>query len=134
MKVHTEIVSFDTKGEIDFRDLTGDIEGIVDRSGIKDGFTLVFAPHATGVIVFTEYERGLLEDIRMTLRTLFPREGRYRHPANAHSHIRSMFLTPSKVIPVLDGRLGLGTWQSVCWIEVDHVPRTRRVIVEVLGE
>lgn len=134
MKIHTQTVTFSTKGEIEFKDLTGEIQGVVDKSGIKNGMVVAFAPHATGVIILTEYEPSLLSDIEMMLKNFFPKEGRYEHPANAHSHLRSIFLTPSKVIPLINGRISLGTWQSVCWVEVDHVPRTRRVIVEVLGE
>lgn len=134
MKVYTKAITFRTKGEIDFRDLTGDVEAAVSESGVESGLAVVFAPHATGVIVFTEFEGGLLDDIRMTLDRLIPRDLRYRHPGNAHSHIRSMFLAPSKVVPIVDGRPVLGTWQSIFWIEVDYMPRTRRVLIEVIGE
>lgn len=117
-----------------FRDLTHDLERVVTESGVKNGIAIVFAPHATGVIVFTEFEGRLLDDIRMALKRLIPRDLKYEHPVNAHSHIRSMFLGPGKVIPVVDGRPALGTWQSLFWIEVDHVPRTRTVLIEVIGE
>lgn len=119
---------------MDFKDLTRDIERAVTESGVENGLAIVFAPHATGVIVFTEFEGRLLNDIKMVLKRLLPRELKYEHPVNAHSHIRSMFLGPGKVIPVVNGRPTLGTWQSVFWIEVDHAPRTRKVLIEIIGE
>jgi len=92
---------------------------------VKNGLAHVFAPHATGVIVLTEYEPGLLGDIRELLDRLIPRGAGYRHPVNAHSHLRSMFLCPDRTIPIVDGRLALGTWQSIVYIEVDTHGRRR---------
>jgi len=134
LKIHQEIITFKTRGEGDFVDLTSRIESIVEGSGIKNGLVNIFAPHATGVIGVTEYDPDLLKDIWDTLNTLIPRERSYRHPENAHSHIRSLFLSPSKTLPLIDGKIALGTWQSIFFIEVDTIPRTRRIIVQVIGE
>jgi len=132
--VYQEILTFRTKGEGDFINLTSMIESVVTRSGIRNGLVNVFAPHATGVIGVTEYDPSLLRDIWDTLNILIPRDKSYRHPENAHSHIRSLFLSPSKVFPLIDGRIALGTWQSIFFIEVDTTPRTRKVIIQVIGE
>jgi secondary thiamine-phosphate synthase enzyme len=94
----------------------------------------VFAPHATGVLVLTEYEPSLVEDIRDMLEKLIPKHGDYAHPSNAHSHLRSMLFSPDKTLPVIDGQLALGTWQSLVFIETDVYPRQRTIIVQVLGE
>lgn len=134
MKVFNESFTFSTKGEIDFVDLTGRVRETVRRSGVKNGLAHVFAPHATGIIALTEYESGLLNDIRNTLEKLIPKNAPYHHPSNAHSHIRSMFLCPDRTLPVVDGRVVLGTWQSLFFIETDVYPRHRTVIVQVIGE
>lgn len=134
MRIYQEVATFRTKGEGDFVDITSIVESIVSRSGIRNGLINVFAPHATGVIGVTEYDPSLLKDIWDVLNTLIPKSRSYRHPENAHSHIRSLFLSPSKTLPLIDGRIALGTWQTIFFIEVDTTPRTRRIIVQVIGE
>ncbi len=133
MKVYSSSFSISTKGEIDFVDITGRADEIVRKSGINEGLALLFAPHATGAIILNENDPSLLEDLKDTLERIIPRNG-YRHPFNAHSHLRSILMEPSKVIPVNKGRLSLGTWQSIIWVEVDTRPRKRTILVTVLGE
>ena len=134
MKVFNENLEFSTKGEIDFIDLTERVREIVSKSQVTNGIVHVFAPHATGVIVLTENDWNLLEDIKRILEKLVPKEAAYRHPSNAHSHLRSMFLPPDKTLPVIEGRVTLGTWQSLLYVETDVHPRRRTVIVQVFGE
>jgi len=134
MKVHTDGMEFETRGEFDVVDLTARVETIVRGSGIGEGIAVVYAGHATGVIVLNEYEPSLLEDLKELLRDLVPTKSDYSHPVNAHAHLRSMLLTPSRVIPVHGGRLGLGTWQSLYWVEVERRPRRRKVEVTIIGE
>jgi secondary thiamine-phosphate synthase enzyme len=134
LKVFNESIEFSTKGEIDFVDLTEKVQEIVSKSQVKNGIVHVFAPHATGVIVLTEHDWNLLEDIKKTLERLMPKQGGYHHPSNAHSHLRSMFLPPDRTLPLIDGKLVLGTWQSLLFVETDVYPRRRTVIIQVLGE
>jgi secondary thiamine-phosphate synthase enzyme len=134
MAVYSMDFQFDTRGEFDIVDLTARVEEVVRGSGVNEGMALVFAGHATGVLVLNEYDRALMEDLKGFLRRLLPAEGDYRHPGNAHAHLRSMLFTPSRAVPIHDGRLGLGTWQSLYWVEVERRPRRRRVEVTVVGE
>jgi len=133
-KVYNTNISFATKGEIEFVDLTDQVQAAVAKSGIKNGLVHVFAPHATGVIILTENERGLLEDIRRFLEMTVPRNRGYAHPSNAHSHLRSMLLPPDRTLPVIGGHVEFGTWQSLMFVETDVYPRTRKVIIQVMGE
>jgi secondary thiamine-phosphate synthase enzyme len=133
-KVFNTSISFDTKGEIEFIDLTGQIQAAVAKSRIMNGVVHVFAPHATGVLILTENEYGLMEDIRAFLEKMVPRNKDYSHPSNAHAHLRSILLPPDRTLPVVDGRLELGTWQSLMFVETDVHSRRRRVIVQVMGE
>jgi secondary thiamine-phosphate synthase enzyme len=126
--------SFSTKGEIEFIDLTGEVEKTVVESGVRNGLVHVFAPHATGVLILTENEYGLLGDVKMLLETLVPRRGTYGHPSNAHSHLRSVLFPPDRTIPVIDGRVEFGTWQSLLFVETDTYSRRRTVIIQVIGE
>jgi len=134
MKILNESLSFSTRGEIDFVDLTGKVEEVVRKSGVKNGLVHVFAPHATGILILTEFEPSLENDIRSVLERLIPKRGSYQHPSNAHSHLRSMLLSPDKTLPILNGHVALGTWQSLVFVETDVYPRQRTVIVQVIGE
>ncbi len=134
MRIVNENLKLSTRGEISFVDISNMVQDVVAESGIKNGIAHVYAPHATGVLVLTEYEPGLVEDIRNMLEQLIPKRGDYAHPSNAHSHLRSMLLSPDKTLPVIGGQLALGTWQSLVFIETDVYPRQRTIIVQVLGE
>jgi secondary thiamine-phosphate synthase enzyme len=134
MKVFNESFRFSTRGEIDFVDLTDKVRDIVEKSGVKNGLAHVFAPHATGILILTEYEPSLMADLKDALERLIPRRASYRHPSNAHSHLRSVFLCPDRTLPVIDGRVVLGTWQSLVFVETDVYPRQRTVVVQVVGE
>jgi secondary thiamine-phosphate synthase enzyme len=133
-KVFNTSVNFSTKGEIDFIDLTDKVQEAVAQSGIRNGLVHVFAPHATGILILTENEYGLLSDIKAFLEEIIPRSGSHRHPSNAHAHLRSMLLPPDKTIPVIDGRAEFGTWQSLIFVETDVHSRQRTVIIQVMGE
>ena len=134
MKVFNESFRFSTRGEIDFVDLSDRVQDVVEKAGVKNGLAHVFAPHATGILILTEYEPSLLDDIKRVLENLIPRKAGYEHPSNAHSHLRSVFLSPERTLPVVDGRVVLGTWQSLVFVETDVHPRQRTVIIQVIGE
>ncbi len=133
-KVFNTSLSFSTKGEIEFVDLTEKVQEAVSKSAIKNGLVHVFAPHATGILILTENDFGLLADIKDWLQEIIPRDRSYRHPSNAHSHLRSVLLPPDKTLPIVDGKIELGTWQSILFVETDVYARKRTVIVQVLGE
>ena len=133
-KVINTRYDFSTKGEIDFVDLSDQVREEVSNSGIKNGIVHVFAPHATGIIVLTEDDEALLIDIKEFLHELAPKGKVYNHPSNAHSHLRSMMLPPDKTMPIVDGRVEFGTWQSLLFIETDVYPRKRRLIIQIIGE
>jgi secondary thiamine-phosphate synthase enzyme len=133
-KIFNTNISFATKGEIEFIDLTNQIQAAVAKSGIRNGIVHVFAPHATGVLILAENEYGLLEDIRAFLEKMIPRNREYSHPSNAHAHLRSVLLPPDRTLPLVDGRVEFGTWQSLMFVETDVHPRRRTVIIQVIGE
>jgi secondary thiamine-phosphate synthase enzyme len=126
--------TFVTKGEIDFVDLTNKVGSAVAKSGIKNGIVHVFAPHATGILILTENDYPLLKDIELFLENLVPRNEDYNHPSNAHAHLRSMMFPPDKTLPIINGIVEFGTWQSLLFVETDVYPRKRTIIIQVLGE
>jgi secondary thiamine-phosphate synthase enzyme len=133
-KIVNKSYTFSTKGEIDFVDLTEKLQEVVHDSGIVNGVVHAFAPHATGIIILTESDPALLEDIKNFLQKVVPRSSAYNHPSNAHSHLRSVLLPPDKTLPLIDGRVEFGTWQSLLFVETDVYPRRRTVIIQVMGE
>jgi len=133
-KVVNKTVKLETRGEIDFVDLSQIVSQTVQASGIKNGVAHIFAPHATGILVLTENDPALLEDIKKFLVQLAPKKGGYNHPSNAHSHLRSMLLSPDKTLPVVDGEVVFGTWQSLLYVETDVSPRMRMILIQVMGE
>lgn len=108
-------------------------EAVAD-SGIKNGIVHVFAPHATGVLILTENDPALLEDIEVFLEALAPKNKSYEHPSNAHSHLRSIMFPPDKTLPIVNGQVTFGTWQSLLFVETDVYPRKRTVLIQVMGE
>ena len=134
LTVFNENIVFSTNGEIEFIDLTAKVHDVVKKSGIKNGLIHIFAPHATGVLILTEHEPNLDEDVKNFLEKIIPRNERYNHPSNAHSHLRSMLLSPDKTLPVINSQPIFGTWQSLVFVETDVHPRRRTIIMQVLGE
>ena len=133
-KATNKTYKFATKGEIDFIDLSEKIQREVSASGVQNGIVHVFAPHATGILVLTENDEALLKDIKIFLEELASKNGKYHHPSNAHSHLRSMLLPPDKTLPIINGRVGFGTWQSLLFVETDVYPRERTIVIQILGE
>jgi len=133
-KVVNKIYKFNTRGEIDFIDLSDKVQKEVVDSEIRNGIVHVFSPHATGILVLTENDDALLKDIKVFLEELAPKHKQYQHPSNAHSHLRSMILPPDKTLPIVNGGVEFGTWQSLLFVETDVYPRERTIIIQIMGE
>ncbi|MCD6461979.1 MAG: YjbQ family protein [Thermoplasmata archaeon] len=140
MAVYSETLELERTVEGDVVDITPRVADVVSRSGIKEGMVLVFVPGSTGALTTVEYEPGLVEeDIPRLLERVAPRNAGYGHErrwhdGNGHSHIRASLLGPDITVPVSDGRLVLGTWQQVVFLELDVKPRRRSLAVKVMGE
>src|SRR4030066_1545805 len=104
-KVVSQSISFSPRGEIDFVDLTDKVQEAVSKSAIKNGIVHVFAPHATGILILTENDYGLLNDIKAFLEEMVPKRKGYQHPSNAYAHLRSVLLPPDKTLPIIQGRV-----------------------------
>lgn len=135
MKTYLKELSVRTGGRVEFRDITREVEAAVRESGVRSGIALVFTPHTTTGLFLNENEGGLKRDLERVLERLIPERGGYAHDEvdyNAYAHLRSIVLGPSLALPVEDGRLMLGTWQSIFLAEFDG-PRSRRIYVKILG-
>jgi secondary thiamine-phosphate synthase enzyme len=122
-----------TRKQQEMVDITGRVRDLVQQSGIREGICLVYVPHATAAVAINENaDPNVCEDILDALAGLIP-EGKWRHDRidnNAAAHIKATILGPSEAVPVREGRLRLGTWQSLMLVELDG-PRERTIIVEV---
>lgn len=127
-------ITIKTSRETQFIDITGEVEKFVIESGVKEGTVNIFTKHTTTAIIVNENEPGLLRDYEKLVE--FVSRGRgYEHDKiddNAHAHLRSVLLGPSKVVPIIEGNLALGTWQRIFLAEFDG-PRVREVVVHVIG-
>ena len=132
-------IQFETKGEPEIVDVTNQVKAQVTSSKIQSGLATVFCTGSTGAITTLEYEPGLIEDLPLALERFAPKDATYQHhlrwqDGNGHSHVRAAIIGPSVTIPVIEGQLPLGTWQQIVFLELDVRPRTRRLIIQVIGE
>jgi secondary thiamine-phosphate synthase enzyme len=133
-KVVNKQVNFNTQAAISFTDLSEKIQQTVAASSIQNGIVHVFAPHATGILILTENDPALIEDIKAFLENLAPQNADYQHPSNAHAHLRSVIMPPDKTLPIINGQVTFGTWQSLLFVETDVYPRRRTVTIQIIGE
>ncbi|MFH1540838.1 MAG: secondary thiamine-phosphate synthase enzyme YjbQ [Elusimicrobiota bacterium] len=138
MKIFTDKISFETKGNCDIIDITSRIKEILEKSEIKDGILSVFVAGATGAITTIEYEPGLVADFQNLLKKIAPENGEYNHnithsDKNAASHLRASLLGPAVTIPIEKSEMILGTWQQVVFVDMDNCHRERKIIVKIIG-
>ena len=128
----------ETRGDGEVIDLTSDAQRAVDESGIDAGLCTVFVAHSTCGVTTIEFEPGCNADLNTVLEGIAPHANRWEHnvrnaDTNGHSHVRAALVGPSVTLPVHDGQLVLGTWQRVVCVDFDDRPRTRKVVVQLLG-
>ncbi len=135
---YTQVLHIPTRGHTEIVNLTPQVEAAVLESGIQDGIVVVFVPGSTAAITTMEYEPGCVADFQRLMEALAPEGGEYAHnqrwgDGNGYAHLRASLVGPSLSIPLVQGRLALGTWQQVVLADFDNRPRQRRVVVQVLG-
>jgi secondary thiamine-phosphate synthase enzyme len=138
MAVHTAMLRLTTRGGGDIVDLSPGLAEILRTCEVMRGVVCVSVEGSTAAITTMEHEPGGVEDLRAALERLVPASAEYAHNRlnaddNAHAHLRASLVGPSVTIPLVDGRLVLGTWQQVVLLDFDTRPRDRRVHVQLLG-
>ncbi len=138
MTVHSGLLSLETPGQGHVVDITEGVQRVVSAAEVDTGVAVAFAVGSTVAITAIEYEAGAVQDLRRLLDQLIPPAGDYEHnrlnhDSNAHAHLRAALIGPSETVPVLQGRLGLGTWQQLVLIDLDDRPRSRTVSVQVIS-
>lgn len=146
MPIVHQILELKTDPGIGIYNVTPQVQATLTATGIQNGQVLVFSRHTTTALAINEYESRLLADTKAYLAKLAPEANQYLHndlhlrenipedePMNAHSHLMAMTLSTSEIIPVIQGKLALGTYQSILFFELDG-PRQRTLLVQVSGE
>ena len=147
MKTKSFCLSVKTEEAPQFIDITDWVSGCVSDSKVANGFAVVYSKHTTAAVKINENEPLLLEDMATFLEGVAPRNAAYRHndfeirtvnmnpdeSPNGHAHLQHLLLGTSETVPILNGEMQFGTYQSIFFIELDH-PRNREVMVQVVGE
>lgn len=132
-------IEVSSKGFNDIIDITPHVRQFVKENGLKEGQLLVFINGSTAAISTIEYEPGLLKDLPEMMENIAPMNKRYHHDdtwhdGNGYAHLRSTLTGASFTVPVIEGRLVLGTWQQIILIDFDNSPRHRSVVLQFVGE
>ena len=139
LTVITKQLSINTRGEDDILDITDNVAEAVVESSLKNGIVTIFVQGSTGALTTIEYEPGLLKDLPHVLERVAPKRMEYEHErrwhdGNGHSHVRASIIGPCLTVPFVNGRLTLGTWQQIVFLELDVHRRSRQLILQIIGE
>ena len=139
MAVKTLTISLSTKGNADVQNITDLVAHAISQSTLKNGMVTVFCPSSTSALTTIEFEPGVVNDLRRLFDEITPSNRPYAHDAawgdgNGHSHVRAALLKASFTVPFVDGRLTLGTWQQLIYIDFDNRPRQRELVIQIMGE
>jgi secondary thiamine-phosphate synthase enzyme len=139
MPVETKEITLQSRGNCDIIDITSQVARNVEKSGISNGTVTLFVVGSTAGITTIEYEPNLLSDFKAMWDRLIPQNIPYAHDktwgdGNGHSHVRASTLGASLTVPFVNKRLALGTWQQMIFVDFDNRPRSRKIVVQMLGE
>jgi secondary thiamine-phosphate synthase enzyme len=137
--VQTGAIRFSSKGNADIRDITHEVDQVIEENEISSGIVTIFCPSATSGLTTIENESGALSDFRRLFDEIAAPDRFYAHNArwgdgNGHSHVRAALLGPSLTIPFADKKMKLGTWQQIIYVDFDNRPRQRELVVQLVGE
>lgn len=139
MTVETLSIDLQSGGNAEVLDITRQVGEVVNDAGMRNGTVTIFCPSATSALTTLEYESGCISDLQRLFNEIVDPVRHYAHNArwgdgNGHSHVRAALLGPSLTVPFVDGRLTLGTWQQIVYVDFDNRPRRRSLVAQVMGE
>ena len=139
MTVVTSSIQLQTRGNGDIHDITRMVEAAVSETELRDGTVTIFCPSATSALTTIEFESGCISDFQRLFDEIADPARPYAHNArwgdgNGHSHTRAALLGPSLTVPFVDGRLTLGTWQQIIYVDFDNRPRHRQLVAQIMGD
>lgn len=138
LKIETHTLKLKSKGNCDIIDITEKVQEIISYQNFSEGNVLIFIIGSTAALTTIEYEPGLLKDYPQLFEKLIPERETYNHDktwhdGNGHSHLRASLQKPFLNVPFKQGRLLLGTWQQIVFIDFDNRSRNREIIVQITG-
>ena len=139
MTIENRQVFVQTTGKTDIVDLTPQVSEELGETAFRNGTVNLFIPGSTAALTTIEYERGVINDLRKAIDRIAPEDMYYEHnerwgDGNGYSHVRAALIGPSLTLPVIEGRMVLGTWQQIVLLDFDNSPRERRILVQITGE
>jgi secondary thiamine-phosphate synthase enzyme len=139
MTIEVEDILLQTTRKTDIIDLTPHVMQRIGKSQVRNGAVTLFTPGSTAALTTIEYEQGVVNDLRKAIERMAPEDLYYEHnerwgDGNGYSHVRSALIGPSLHVPLVDGRLTLGTWQQIVLLDFDNRPRNRRIVMQIWGE
>lgn len=139
LKIRTHKITEQTAGFCDIIDITPKLRTELDKASIREGLLTAFVSGSTAALTTIEHEPGLIQDLKEFVERWIPSDRRYHHDDrwgddNGFSHLRASLFGPSLALPVENGRLCLGTWQQVILLDFDNRPRSREIVVQLIGE
>lgn len=138
MKTKMQSIKIKTTAATDILDITNEVASFTSKSGIKEGLITISVAGSTASISTIEYESGVIEDLKKAIERIAPRDISYAHDSrwgdgNGYAHVRAALMKPSITIPVHEGEPMFGTWQQVVLMDFDNRPRSRDVILQIIG-
>jgi secondary thiamine-phosphate synthase enzyme len=139
MTVQHRQILIQTTGKTDVMDVTGEVGREVRESNVRNGAVILFIPGSTAALTTIEFESGVINDLKRAIDRMAPENIYYEHnerwgDGNGYSHVRSAIFGPSLHIPIVDGKMTLGTWQQIVLLDFDNRSRRRRIVVQISGE
>jgi secondary thiamine-phosphate synthase enzyme len=137
--VVTKRIKLNTRGNGHIIDITEEVRREISGSGLSNGVVTLFTPSSTSALTTAEFESGVVHDLQALFDRLAPSNMDYRHnlrwgDGNGHSHARHALLGPSLTVPLVEGRMTLGTWQQIIFLDFDNRARSRSLVVQIMGE
>ena len=136
MPIHSNEILVQTTERTDIIDLTPQVAGEVKESSVENGAATLFIPGSTAGLTTIEFESGVINDLKKAIEKMAPEDIYYEHnerwhDGNGYAHVRAALIGPSLHVPIIAGRMTLGTWQQIVLLDFDNRPRTRRIIVQI---
>jgi secondary thiamine-phosphate synthase enzyme len=139
MRISTDRIKEETQGFCDIINITPKVQDRVEKEKFQQGLVSLFVSGSTAALTTIEYEPGLIQDLKDFLEKMIPSNKKYHHDDrwgdnNGFSHVRASLLGPSLQVPMVAGKLQLGTWQQIVLLDFDNRPRQREILIQMMGE